>query len=302
MDRFRLMETFVKVAEVGGFSAAARSMRLSKAVVSKYISLLEEQLSVRLFNRTTRQIRLTEEGRDYLQRCKMILADLEEAERSVKDLHGAPSGLLRISAPMSFGIYHLSSAIADFMEMWPKIEIDLDMNDRFVDVLAEGFDLAIRGGKMVDSSLIARRLAPLQSVLCGSAAYFKEYGEPQTPDELVNHNCIGYSYSRSGDNWHFQSAKGDVVVSVKSKIRVNSGDAIRQIVLQGQGIAIIPTFLVGHDLAQGTLIKTMDNYPIKESGLYALYHHNRHLSAKVRVFVDFLAKRYGKKPYWDRNI
>jgi DNA-binding transcriptional LysR family regulator len=302
MDRFRLMQTFVRVTEVGSFSAAARSMRLSKAVVSKYIGLLEEQLSVRLFNRTTRQIRLTAEGKDYLQRCKMILADLEEAERSVKDLHAAPSGLLRISAPMSFGIYHLASAIAEFMAIWPDIEIDLDMNDRFVDVLAEGFDLAIRGGEMVDSSLIARRLAPLRAVLCASPLYFSEHGEPKTPDDIVKHNCIAYSYSRSGDNWHFQSANGDVVVSVKSRIRVNSGDAIRQIVLQGQGLAILPTFLVGQDLLDGTLKKTLCEYPIKEAGLFALYHHNRHLSAKVRVFVDFLAKRYGKKPYWDHEI
>jgi DNA-binding transcriptional LysR family regulator len=299
MDRFRLMQTFVRVAEVGSFSAAARTMRSSKAVVSKYIGLLEEQLAVRLFNRTTRQIRLTAEGRDYLQRCKMILADLDEAERSVKDQHAAPRGLLHISAPMSFGVRHLAPAIAEFIEIWPDIEIDLDMNDRFVDVLAEGFDLAIRGGTMVDSSLIARRLAPLRLALCGTPEYFDKYGEPQSPEQIKEHNCIVYSYDRSSNNYHFQSDSGEIIVPVKSRIRVNSGDAIRQIVLQGQGIAVLPTFLVGNDLIHGTLKSTLAEYPLKEGGLYALYHHNRHLSAKVRVFVDFLAKKYGPNPYWD---
>jgi DNA-binding transcriptional LysR family regulator len=299
MDRFRLMQTFVRVAEVGSFSAAARSMRLSKAVVSKYIGLLEEQLEARLFNRTTRQIRLTEVGQAYLGRCKLIISDLEEAERSVKNLQAEPRGLLRINAPMSFGVHHLAPAVAEFMEIWPQIEIEMVMNDSFVDIMAEGFDLAIRGGSLVDSSLIARKLAPLRGVLCGAPEYFAKHGEPATPEQIKDFDCIAYSNDRSGDNWLFKGPDGDIVIPIASRVRVNSGDAIRQIVLQGQGVARLPTFLVGQDLQRGTLRSTLTDYPFELGGLYALYPHNRHLSAKVRVFVDFLVKKYGPHPYWD---
>lgn len=301
MDRFRLMETFVRVAEVGSFSGAARSMRISKAVVSKYIGQLEEQLAARLFNRTTRHVQLTEVGQAYLQRCQMILADLFEAEQAVKDLQAEPRGRLRINAPMSFGIHHLAPAIGEFMGIWPQIEIDLEMNDRYVDLLAEGFDMAIRGGSLVDSSIIARRLAPLRSVICATPEYYREHGEPLDPEELKNHSCITYSYDRSGDNWHFKgkSGAGELIIPIKSRLRINNGDAIRRIVLQGQGIARLPTFLVGQDLQQGSLRTVLADYQLQPGGLYALYPHNRHLSAKVRVFIDFLSKKYGPRPYWD---
>jgi DNA-binding transcriptional LysR family regulator len=299
MDRFRLMQTFVRVAEVGSFSGAARSLRLSKAVVSKYIALLEEQLTAQLFNRTTRKIHLTEVGQAYLQRCILILADLDEAERSVKDLQAEPKGRLRINAPMSFGVHHLAPAIGEFMAIWPQIEIELEMNDRFVDLMAEGYDMAIRGGTLDDSSLIARRLAPLRGVLCGTPDYFRKYGVPQTPEQLVDHHCIAYSYDRSGNNWHFKGEEKEIIIPIKSRLQINSGDAIRRIVLQGQGIARLPTFLVGQDLQQGTLRTVLADYALTLGGLYAIYPHNRHLSAKVRVFVDFLAKKFGPRPYWD---
>ncbi len=267
--------------------------------MSKYIGLLEEGLDARLFNRTTRRMGLTEVGSAYLERCRLILAEVDEAENAVRNLQAEPKGRLRINAPMSFGVHHLAPAIGEFMAQWPAMEIDVVMNDSYVDIMAEGFDLAIRGGTLADSILIARRLAPLRGVVCGAPEYFENRGEPQEPGELVDHECIAYSYDRSGDNWHFKGQGGDVVIPINSRIRVNSGDAIRRILLTGQGIAKMPTFLVGRDLQSGALRSVLSDYPLQMGGLYAIYPHNRHLSAKVRVFVDFLVARFGPRPYWD---
>lgn len=300
MDRFTLMETFVEVAETEGFSAAARELRKSKSAVSKYISALEEQLGARLLNRTTRRLHLTEEGKAYYQRCKRILADVSEAEEAVSQMQGTPRGTLKINAPMSFGYRHLAPAVADFLQTYPEIEVDMTMNDRFVDVIDEGYDLAVRIGRLGDSSLVARKLAPARMALCGSPAYFKKHGRPQTPEGLKEHHCLRYAYAPSVDGWRFMGEDGvEKSIPVAGRFRVNNGDAMRELVLAGVGLAILPTFIIGPDLQTGALQTVLGDRLHPEPNIYAVYPENRHLSIKVRAFIDFLAARFGKSPYWD---
>lgn len=300
MDKLLWMETLIKVADSGHFSTAARTMRLSKAAVSKYINALEEHLGAQLINRTTRRLSLTGEGELYLAHCRRILEDIQEAEAAAGRMRSEPKGLLRVNGPMSFGHLHLASAIADFLTLYPDIRIEFEMNDRFVDVVEEGWDVVIRIGKLRDSSLHARKLAPVRIVLCGSPAYFEHHGIPKTPTDLGNHYCLGYAYVSMGNTWHFLGPDGqEKRVTFEPRLRVNNGDAIRQALLQGVGIAISPTFIVGEDLRAGSLQVIMADWRFEESTLYAVYPHNRRLSTKVRFFIDFLADRFGSKPYWD---
>lgn len=300
MDRLDSMEAFVRVAESHGFSEAARRLNLSKSVISRQVSALEAQLGARLFHRTTRSLSLTEIGQAYYERCARILAEIEEANLSVSSLQAVPRGKLRINAPMSFGVLHLAPLLPAFLERYPEIEIDMAMNDRFVSLVDEGFDVAVRIGRLEDSSLIARYLAPARRAVCASPAYLKAHGTPLAPMDLDAHCCLTYSNRATPDEWSFQAADGRRwSIEVRGRLRVNNGDTLREAALAGVGVVVLPTFIVGRDLQAGTLVPLLSDYVPQDLAIHAVYPHNRHLSPKVRAFIDFLVERIGSRPYWD---
>jgi DNA-binding transcriptional LysR family regulator len=300
MDRLAAIETFVKVSETQSFSEAARRLRSSKSVVSRQVAALEGELGARLFHRTTRSLTLTEAGRSYFERASRILAELEEANRSVTQLQSAPRGQLRVNAPMSFGLLHLAPAVPDFLERYSEVEVDMTLNDRFVDLVDEGFDVAVRIGHLEDSSLVARKLAPIRRAVCASPAYLKARGTPVQPNDLKTHDCLCYSNVALSHEWRFVTENGRPwPVEVRGRLSANNGDLLKAAALRGLGLAILPTFIVGSDLQAGTLVTVLDKFVAQDMTLNAVYPHSRHLSPKVRAFVDFLAERFGPRPYWD---
>ncbi len=300
MDRLASLTAFVRVAETGSFSEAARRLGMSKSVISRQVAALEAELGARLFQRTTRSLTLTEAGHGYVEQVSRILADLEAADASVSRLQAAPRGRIRVSAPMSFGFLHLAQAIPDFLKRYPEVAIDLAMTDRFVDLVEEGFDLAIRLGKLADSSLIARRLAPVRMAVCASPDYLEAAGTPVVPGDLAHHACLSYSLWSAADSWHFVTPDGkDQQVEIKGRMRANNGDALRVAALKGLGVCYLPTFIVGADLQSGSLVSVLGDFMPKDRAAHAVYPTSRHLSPKVRAFVDFLSEWFGHAPYWD---
>jgi DNA-binding transcriptional LysR family regulator len=299
MDRLTAMAAFVRVVEKGGFTAAAEDLRLSRAMVSKHVQDLETHLGARLLNRTTRKLSLTEAGRVYYDRSTELLAELAETEEAVGELQAKPRGRLRANAPVSFGSLHLAAAIAGYMAAYPDVAVELILNDRIVDLVEEGYDVAVRIARLADSSLIARRLAPCRLVVCASPGYLKRRGRPERPTDLGQHNCLGYSYSAAGDEWRFDGPDGSTSVQLKGTLQANNGDALCAAAVAGGGIAILPTFITGSDIISGRLIPILTQYQIPEAAIYAVYPPGRHLSPKVRSFVDFLVPRFGDHPSWD---
>jgi len=300
MDRLAAIEAFVRVAEAQSFSEAARRLRVSKSAVSRLVGALETELGARLFQRTTRSLTLTEAGRGYFESVSRILADLADADLAVNQLQSAPRGRLRLSAPMSFGFLHLAPALPDFLALYPEVAVDLSMSDRFVDLVDEGFELAVRIGAMEDSSLIARKLAPMRRVICASPEYLQARGAPSTPDDLRGHECLFNSNIAASQEWRFVSREGKPwPVEVKGRLSANNGDALRIAALRGLGIVNLPTFIVGGDLQAGALATILEDYVTQNMALSAVYPQSRHLSPKVRALVDFLAERFGPRPYWD---
>jgi len=300
MDRLAAIEAFVRVAECGSFSQAAQRLHASKSVVSRQVGALEADLGVRLLHRTTRALTLTEAGRSYFERASRILADLEEANASVGHLQAMPRGRLRVNAPMSFGFLHLAPAVPDFLGRYPDVEVEMTMNDRYVDLVEEGFDVAVRIGNLDDSSLVARRLAPSRRVVCAAPDYLARHGAPASPDDLKHHECLCYSNVGLPQAWRFHTADGRPwLVDVNGRLHANNGDALRAAALKGLGCAILPTFIVGGDLQSGALVAVLESFVPQDSAVHAVYPHSRHLSPKVRAFVDFLAERFGPSPYWD---
>ena len=300
MDRLAAIEAFAAVAETGSFSAAAARLRASKSAVSRLVSGLEAELGARLLHRTTRSLALTEAGRGYFERVTRILSDVDEANRAVSHSQAAPRGKLRIAGPMSFGFLHLAPALPDFLRQCPEVEIDLAMNDRFVDLIEEGFDIAVRIGALTDSSLVARRLAPIRLVACASPAYLAERGAPATPGDLRAHECLINTNQPQPSHWRFGGPDGQIQsIEVKGRLSANNGDALRVAALNGFGITMLPTFFVGGDLRTGALARVLDDFMPRDHALSAVYPPSRHVSPKVRAFVDFLARRFGPRPYWD---
>lgn len=300
MDRLAMMEAFVRVAELRSFSAAAQRLRRSKSLVSRQVAALEGELGVRLLHRTTRALTLTEAGHGYLTRASAILADVEEADRCVTELQAAPRGHLRVDAPTSFGVLHLIPAISGFLCRYPEIDIDLTLTDRFIDLVDEGVDVAIRIGRLADSSLVARRIAPARRVICGSPGYLEAFGRPETPDDLTKHRCLAYTNITEAQDWPLVAADGRPwPVAVAGRLRINNGDALRAAALRGLGLVSLPSFIVGADIQAGTLISVLGGYLTQNMAIHAVYPHSRHLSPKVRAFVDFLVEQIGPDPYWD---
>jgi DNA-binding transcriptional LysR family regulator len=300
MDRLQCMNIFVQVADRGNFSKVAREQGLSTSVVSKYVAALEDQLGVRLLNRTTRSLSVTEIGVEYLQRCRQILDHVEDAHQAATSLQIEPRGLLRINAPMSFGILHLGKLIAGFTKRYPDVEIDLELNDRFVDVVHEGFDIALRIGILKDSALIGRKLAPVHRVCCGSPEYLKQHGTPEHPQDLSTHKGLFYGHRGWTEDWIFYGKDGEFRSEAKVLMKSNNGDILKAAAVAGAGLVTMPTFITWDEVQSGTLVPMMLNYPAKEMGLYAVYPPTHNLSAKVRVFIDFLVEVFGSEPYWDK--
>lgn len=292
--------TFAAVIDCGGFSAAAQRLKVTKSAISKQVSRLEERLGARLLNRTTRRLSLTEAGQAFHQHCLRILAEAEEAELAVSQLHASPRGLLRVSAPMSFGVRHLGPALCPFLERYPDLNLEVSFDDRLVDVLAEGFDVVVRISRLADSSLIARRLAPVRRVVVASPSYVEARGMPQHPADLAHHTGLLYTLQTDLHTWPLVHADGTRVdISVTGRVHMNNGDALREAAVAGLGIILTPTFIVGEDLKSGRLVRVMPEWSAPEIAVYAVYPPGRHLSAKVRAFVDYLAEYFGPQPYWD---
>jgi len=302
MDRVAGMAVFTKVVATGSFSAAARELRVSQASVTKQIKELEGWLGARLLNRTTRRLSLTEIGAGFYERSTRILEAVAEARSAAGALQTAPRGRLRINAPVSFGLLHLAPAVTEFLNVYPDVSIEMLVNDRVVDLLEGEFDVGVRIGRLGDSSLIARRIAPVRLVICAAPEYLARHAVPQTPEDLASHNCLEYTYFESRGEWHLRDPTGaDIVVPVSGRYLANNADVLRSTALAGGGIILVPTFLIGDDLRAGRLVRLLSNYPPPEQALHALYPPGRHLSAKVRTFVDFLVVRFGGEPAWDRS-
>lgn len=301
MDRFREMETFMAVVEAGSFVTAAENLRISKSAASRIIQDLEGRLGGRLLNRTTRRLSLTDVGQAYYQRCQHILEELAVAEGAVGKDREAVLGVLKVSAPLTFGTMHLAQHWGEFLKRHPLVELDLALLDRRVDLVGEGYDLAIRiVPQQEDSSLVSRKLASTRMVICAAPKYLETYGAPQSLDDLSRHELIGYSYLPTGDIWKFESSGTVEGVRVNPRLRVNNGDTCRAVALQGLGITVQPTFIVNEDLAAGTLVEILPQWHAEERGIYAVYPTRQHLSGKVRALVDYLADKF-KDAAWNSS-
>ncbi len=300
MDKLAAMRTFRRVVELGGFSAAARSLSLSNAGVSKHVQELENLLGVALLARTTRRISPTEAGRAYYERCARILDDLEEAELALGSLRGHPSGRLRVNAPMSFGILQIAPLIPAFLEDHPSVTLDVVLNDRIVDLVDEGFDVGIRvRRKLEDSSLIARRICSMRPVLVAAPAYLQRYGEPRSIEELRNHRLLDYSFAERQGEWTFSVDDQIVSLPTNPVLSINSSLAKLPPLLAGVGIALEQPFLVSPSLRSGALAQIMKDHIAPEYGLHVVYPSSRHLAPKVRAFVDFMIEKFGKQAPWE---
>ncbi|EIM28716.1 LysR family transcriptional regulator [Microvirga lotononidis] len=303
LDRITGMQVFVRVATLGSFSAAARALHLSQTMVTKHVAALEERLGVKLLHRSTRKLVLTEEGRAYLAACERILAEIEEAEVSASLDRIEPRGTLRLNVPLTFGFRQVVPALTEFSRLYPAVSFDLGLADRYVDLIEEGWDLAIRIGRLKDSSLVARRLAACRTTVCAAPAYLKDHGTPQTLEDLARHNCLGYTLPSAigASRWAF-GLDGDIVVSIQGNLRANNGDALLAAAVAGQGLIYQPTFIVGDSLRDGSLVPVLTAYPTYEPAIHAVLPSARQAPAKVRAFVAFLAERFGPEPEWDRDL
>ena len=298
-DRLEEMATFVRVVEAGSLTGAARRLEVAKSAVSRRLAELEGRLGVQLLRRTTRTLHLTDAGHAFYQRCVRILADVDEAELAVSDVHGRLAGQLRVAAPLSFGIAHLQPAVEAFLAEHPDVRFDLDLDDRQVDLMAENFDLGIRIAPLADSSLVARRLATVEHVVCASPDYLARHGTPATPAELAEHDCLTYANAPESDAWHCTDAQGrEHRIPVQSRLRANNGDLLREAAVAGLGVVFQPRFIVHRALAEGELVPVLTDCDWSRVDAWALYPQTRHLSARVRAFVDFLVEWF-REPAWE---
>jgi DNA-binding transcriptional LysR family regulator len=299
MDRFGDLDVFAHVVTAKSMSAAGRQLKLSPAVISKRIRRLEERLGVRLLQRTTRQLSLTEAGQGFYERVVSVLASIEDAEAWVASGTGQARGTLRVSAPTSFGRLHIAPHLKPFLDANPMVTVDLILSDSFVDIIAEGFDLAVRIADLQDSSLVAKRLAPNHRVLCAAPDYIAARGMPGSIEELSQHTLIAHN----ADQWRLDGPSGPVSVRVNGPLRTNSSEVVREALLAGVGIALRSTWDVGPELKSGQLMRVLPDYSVgKRVAVYAVYPSRRHMEQKVRVFVDYLAELYGATPYWDAGL
>lgn len=299
MGNFGDLEIFARVVGAGSMSAAGRELGLSPAVVSKRLRRLEDRLGTRLLQRTTRQIAMTEAGQGFYERVVAILAGVEEAEAFVTRRSAIARGTLKISAPTSFGRMHIAPNLGAFMESNADLNVNLLLSDDLVDIVGEGFDVAIRIAELADSSLVARKLAPVRRVLCAAPGYLAKNPTPKTIDDLEIHNCLTHQVS---DTWRMEGPEGDVIIRPQGNLSTNSSEVVREAVLADMGVALRSTWDVGQELAEGRLIRVLPEYESTSNvGIYAIYPSRQFLPVKVRVFIDYLANLFGSVPYWENG-
>ena len=290
---------FTRIVGTGSLSAAARDLGMSPAVVSRRLAALEARLGVRLVNRTTRSLHLTDEGAAYFETCNRVLADIAEADAAVSAGRAEPRGILRVALPASFGNQHVAPLVPRFAERYPAVQLALSLSDRNVNVVEEGFDLAIRIADLADSSLAARKLAPNRRVVCASPGYLQRYGTPLTPEDLAQHNCLATDFTM---NWDYRAPNGKRgSVRVSGRFACDNWEVLREWALAGLGVALKSTWDVRRHLEDGSLVSLLPGYTFAtDVAIYAVYPHRRHLPAKTRAFIEFLAESFGPEPYWDR--
>jgi len=300
MDDLNGIRIFKRVVEAKSFTAAADRLGISQAQVSKEITRLERTLGARLLNRTTRRLSLTEVGNAFYAHCQRIETEINAAKAAVASLHADVNGIVRVSAPVAFGVRHIAPAVTPLIGQYPKLQIDLVLDDRPVDLLKEGFDIAIRLTCSPHPSLVARRLAPIHWIACGAPSYFERCGMPMHPAELSRHHCLVYPHSTISSEWEFHKDGQRTRVSVSGHFSANNGEALCRAAVDGLGIVMMPSFLTGEDLRQGRLMQVLPDYDVPVSDVYAVYLPNRYLLPKIRAFIDFFVERFRPAPYWDR--
>jgi DNA-binding transcriptional LysR family regulator len=294
MDKVASIRAFVKVIETGSFAEAGRQLRLSRSAVSKYVAEPEQSVGVQLLNRTTRHSSPTESGQIYFERVLAILSELDAADEAVAYAQSRPSGLLRINAPMSFGTLRLGPAIAEFMERYPEVKLQVVLSDDLLDPVQDGFDVTLRIAELESSSLIARKITQIERAICASPDYLARHGTPAHPRELRDHVSLTYGFLLTGNQWKLTGDDGDHWIQPSWSLCVNNAEVLRDAAIKGRGIALIPTFIAASALEKGTLCAVLQEYRAPPLALYAIYPSTRHLSLKVRLFVDFLVARFGQ--------
>src|SRR3954453_677518 len=294
MDKVASLRAFVKVVESGSFAEAGRQLRLSRSAISKYIADLEESLGVQLLNRTTRHASPTENGQRYFERSVVILSEIEAADQAVAQAQSAPRGLLRVNAPMSFGTLRLGPVLADFMARYPELQLQLVLSDDLLDPVQDGFDVTLRIAELESSSLIARKIMPVARMICASPDYLAAHGTPERPDDLRRHASLTYGFLLTGNQWKLSGADGDHWIQRAWSLCVNNAEVLREVAIRGKGVALIPHFIAEQALKTDALRAILIDYSAPPLALYAIYPPTRHLSVKVRFFIDFLVERFGK--------
>ena len=300
MDKFAAISAFTAVVEESGFAAAARTLGTSRSQVNKAVINLEDDLGVQLLQRTTRRVSPTPSGQAFYEKCRTILDDLSEAERSLKDTSDRPAGTLKINAPLSFGVTHFGPALIDFMKHYPEITTELELSDRFVDPVEDGYDITVRiGASDPIPSLIDHEIVEMKRVLCAAPSFLKQHGAPQEPDDLTNLPCLHYGNLATGNSWPLIRGETQKSVRISGTLCSNNGDILCRGAVAGLGIALLPTFIVGRELQAGRLVTLLPEWKPTTLQLCLLYPPNRHLAARVRLLVEFIYERFGGEPYWD---
>ncbi len=288
MDKLTSMSVFVRVAKAGSFAGGASELGISRAMATKHIMQLEGSLGTRLFNRTTRSLNLTDVGTSYLERCQQVLLDVEEMEAAVTHLQTEPRGVLKISAPPVIGATHITRAVAAFLKIHTDLKVDLILQSSPSDLVDEGIDIAIYLGDLADTSMVARKLASSSMVVCGSPDYLARYGIPNTPEDLLKHSCLVNWASAPRNKWKFKSKTGYTTINVSGRMQSNVANANRIAAVNGLGLVMLATYVVGRDIEKGKLIPVLEDYTLPPLDIHAVYPHRKYLSAKVRRFLDFL--------------
>ena len=296
------MRVFTTVVDAGSFASAADKLDLSRGMTSRYVAQVENHLGVRLLNRTTRRLSLTEAGNDFYQRATQVLALVEDAERAVTQETAEPRGTLRINTSVAFGARHLGDAISDYLQRYPQVKADLTLNDRVMDLIEEGFDVALRIARRIDPGLVARPITRARLVACASSGYLKKYGTPKSPADLTHHNCLSYAYSGHQHAWHFTRRGREQTVKVAGNLHGNNGEILCHAATSGLGVIVQPTFLVYELLRARKLVRILEGWEADALTIYAVYPSRQFLTPKVRSFIDFLVERFGPQPYWDKGI
>jgi len=301
MDRFAAMQVFTKVVEAGSFARAAERLGISTSVASRQVADLETHLQARLLNRTTRRLSLTESGQAFYDRALEVLAGLDEAEAAAAQHVAVPRGTIKLNAALAFGILHLAPVLDDYLARYPEVSIDVTLTDRVVDLVEEGYDLALRIAELRNPTLVGRKIGVTHGVVCASPDYLKRHGVPRVPADLEQHNCLLYSYAPTFGEWTFRDRKGgEQTVRVAGNLRANNGNLLREAALRGVGLLREPSFQVDEDLRTGRLVPLLQDYAMHEIPMYAVYASRKHVSAKVRSFVDFLAGHFAQRSDWSR--